>query len=184
MYFVWISEQTAIISLYNIKWLVCTTETECVYCAVRTGCLYIISLNFNFVFLWVRRSFTGLSPEMSAFDPRLFHVGFMVGKLALGHVFSEKFGFSSRCDAIDAPWSYLSTCRCHQKTNRRRLWFLNRGALDSRVVPRVCYWKGYAVQAAECQHSSSCGCWPSDRQTVGPSDRHTVSLYMPTFNLI
>jgi len=30
-------EQTAIISLYNINWLVCVTETDCVYCAVRTG---------------------------------------------------------------------------------------------------------------------------------------------------
>ena len=37
MCFVWISEQTAIISLYSINWLVCITETECVYCAVRTG---------------------------------------------------------------------------------------------------------------------------------------------------
>jgi hypothetical protein len=40
--FVWISKQTAIISLYNINWLVCITETGCVYCAVRTG-----SLTFN-----------------------------------------------------------------------------------------------------------------------------------------
>jgi hypothetical protein len=39
MCFVWISEQTAIISLYNVNWLVFITETECVYCAVRTGCL-------------------------------------------------------------------------------------------------------------------------------------------------
>jgi hypothetical protein len=38
MCFVWIWEQTAIISLYNINWLVCITETECVYCAVRTAC--------------------------------------------------------------------------------------------------------------------------------------------------
>ena len=37
MCFVWISEQIAIISLYNINWLVCVTETVCVYCAVRTG---------------------------------------------------------------------------------------------------------------------------------------------------
>ena len=37
MCFVWISEQTAIISLYSINWLVCITETECVYCAVRTA---------------------------------------------------------------------------------------------------------------------------------------------------
>jgi len=41
MCFVWISEQTSIISLYNINWLVFKTETECVYCAVRTGYLYI-----------------------------------------------------------------------------------------------------------------------------------------------
>jgi prolyl oligopeptidase PreP (S9A serine peptidase family) len=39
---VWIWEQTAIISLYSINWLVFITETECVYCAVRTECLYII----------------------------------------------------------------------------------------------------------------------------------------------
>jgi hypothetical protein len=42
--FVWISEQTAIISLYNINWLVCITETECVYCAVRTECLCKVCL--------------------------------------------------------------------------------------------------------------------------------------------
>ena len=42
MCFVWIWEQTAIISLYNINWLVFITETECVYSAVRTGFLYII----------------------------------------------------------------------------------------------------------------------------------------------
>ena len=41
MCFVWIWEQTAIISLYSINWLVCITETECVYCAVRAGSLYI-----------------------------------------------------------------------------------------------------------------------------------------------
>ena len=45
MCFVWISEQTAIISLYNINWLVFITETESVYCAVRTGSLCIILVN-------------------------------------------------------------------------------------------------------------------------------------------
>jgi len=39
MCFVWTLEQTAIISIYNINWLVCITETECVYCAVQTGSL-------------------------------------------------------------------------------------------------------------------------------------------------
>ena len=48
MCFVWISEQTAIISLYSINWLVFITETECVYCAVRTGCLYIVHVCFSY----------------------------------------------------------------------------------------------------------------------------------------
>ena len=42
--FVWIWEQTAIISLYSINWLVFITETECVYCAVRAESLYGIWL--------------------------------------------------------------------------------------------------------------------------------------------
>jgi len=37
----------AIISLYNINWLVCITETESVYCAVRTGSLHVIQDNFR-----------------------------------------------------------------------------------------------------------------------------------------
>jgi hypothetical protein len=41
MCFVWISERTAIISLYSINWLVFITETECVYCAVRPATSYI-----------------------------------------------------------------------------------------------------------------------------------------------
>jgi hypothetical protein len=40
MCFVWISEQTAIISLFSINWLVCIIE-EWVYCSVLAGALYI-----------------------------------------------------------------------------------------------------------------------------------------------
>ena len=49
----WISEQTAIISIYNINWLVFITETECVYCAVRTGSLYTILRSAHTVYLCV-----------------------------------------------------------------------------------------------------------------------------------
>ena len=35
------SEQTAIISVHSINWLVSITETECVYCAVRANSKYI-----------------------------------------------------------------------------------------------------------------------------------------------
>ena len=43
----WISEQTAIISLYSINWLVFITETEGVYCAVRTDSSSKIPANFS-----------------------------------------------------------------------------------------------------------------------------------------
>jgi hypothetical protein len=46
---VWISEQTAMISLYSINWLVFITETECVYCAVRSA---HSSVFMCFVWIW------------------------------------------------------------------------------------------------------------------------------------
>ena len=43
MCFVWISAKQPL--LYNINWLVFITETECVYCAVRTGYLNTLQVN-------------------------------------------------------------------------------------------------------------------------------------------
>ena len=40
MYFVWIWEQTAIISLYSINWLVFVMNTDCVLCEERNTVLY------------------------------------------------------------------------------------------------------------------------------------------------
>jgi len=59
MCFVWILEQTAIISLYSINWLVCITETECVYCAVRTGSLNIVQV-VCFVWIWEQTAIISL----------------------------------------------------------------------------------------------------------------------------
>jgi len=50
--FVRISEHTALISLYSIKWSIFVTETECVYCAVRTG--YVSIIQVNFCSCWVK----------------------------------------------------------------------------------------------------------------------------------
>ena len=47
MYFVWISEQTAIISLDSVNWLGFITETDCVYSAVRNESLHITVVNFH-----------------------------------------------------------------------------------------------------------------------------------------
>ena len=51
--FVWIWEQTAIISLYSINWPVFITERKCVYCVVRTGSLYIILRSAHTVYVRV-----------------------------------------------------------------------------------------------------------------------------------
>jgi hypothetical protein len=51
--FVWIWERTTTVTLYSIKWLVFITETECVYCAVRTGSLNIILRCAHTVYLCV-----------------------------------------------------------------------------------------------------------------------------------
>ena len=45
--FVWIWEEAEITSLYSIYWLVFITETDCVYCAVRTGCLNTIRFRIS-----------------------------------------------------------------------------------------------------------------------------------------
>ena len=45
--FLWISEQTAIISVHIINWLVFITEMECVYCAVRAESLNVTRCNFR-----------------------------------------------------------------------------------------------------------------------------------------
>ena len=57
MCFVWISEQTAIISLYSINWLVCITETECVYCAVGLGMFWVFITETESVHCSVRAEY-------------------------------------------------------------------------------------------------------------------------------
>jgi len=44
MCLVWLWEQTAIISLYSINWLVFITQTKCVYCAERNKSFYVIQI--------------------------------------------------------------------------------------------------------------------------------------------
>ena len=84
MCFVWIWEQTAIISLYSINWLVFITETECVYCAVRTS---------NAV-PWLRRLVACLSSWIPEFDRSSVWIRFVVDKLALWQVFLGTLQYS------------------------------------------------------------------------------------------
>ena len=67
--FVWISEQTAIISLYSVNWVAFITETQCGYCAVRTGYLNIIQVK---VLLLAKYSDVPLLHLTYSFLPRFF----------------------------------------------------------------------------------------------------------------
>ena len=89
MCFVWIGEQTAIISLYSINWLVFITETESVYCAVRTG-------SFHFVHHKSSRS---------------IQVKYVLESAALGQVFPRVLQFSPSVSFHQCPtaiFSYIS----------------------------------------------------------------------------
>jgi len=63
--FVWIWEQTAIISLYSINWLVCVTERLCVHCAVQTGYLNVTQIKFRLYIHVAPAWFSCSSPEIS-----------------------------------------------------------------------------------------------------------------------
>jgi hypothetical protein len=79
--FVWISEQTAIISLYSINWLVFITDTECVYWAVRTGSSNISQVNFV-KGRALPQAVSRRPLPRSGFDPGSVHVIFMADKVA------------------------------------------------------------------------------------------------------
>jgi hypothetical protein len=90
MCFVWISEQTAIISLYSINWLVFITETYSVYCAVRTESLTVIQVNLSVLAVpWLRLQAASLSLRRAGCDPRSVHVTCVVDR-----GFSEYAGFT------------------------------------------------------------------------------------------
>jgi hypothetical protein len=71
--FVWISEQTAVVSLYSINWLVCITEMQCVFTAryelnLRVWLRLILAIKYS-----VSRC-TPLPPFLYVFTSFLFSV--------------------------------------------------------------------------------------------------------------
>jgi hypothetical protein len=68
MCFVLISEQTAIISLYNINRSVFVSKTECVYCAVREEYLKIILL------IYVIKMLTALHKALRVYHKHIYRV--------------------------------------------------------------------------------------------------------------
>jgi hypothetical protein len=154
MCYVWISEQTAIISLYSINWLVFITETECVYCAVRTESWNVIHTTLQAQAV-SRRRVTAEARVRSQASPG----GICGGHSVNGTGFSPSTSaFSCQCIVTNAQYS--STCFFDQKDKRAKLGnllkeqscFGSRGAVDCKVLLLFCFswlkilYVGYTVE--------------------------------------
>ena len=105
-------QQTMIISLYNINWLVYITEMECVYCAVRSGSLNVIQINLS-----RRRLRRG-----ARVSTRSAHVWFVVDRVALGYVSIRVLRFSFVSIIPPLLHTHLQMLLILTRTtNRRRL---------------------------------------------------------------
>jgi hypothetical protein len=87
LYFTWIWEQTAIISIALTDWFF-ITETERVYCAVRTLPLNIILDNPIVVQTLLDSS---IASRRTGFDSEPISVSFMVGEMTFGQIFLRIF---------------------------------------------------------------------------------------------
>ena len=93
MCFVWITEQTAIISLYNTNWLVLITEMKSVYCAVRIKSLSTIQVNFR-----CYKAMTSITISV---------LYFMVGRLKVSHNYDQQWAEANTSHSFSVPPDYL-----------------------------------------------------------------------------
>jgi len=122
MCFVWISEQTAIISLYSINWLVCITGTECVYCAVRADC---ITIEFRLLFVLESLTEPGGQQRLKAHrTPSARPLSFLLQFPALQDIIKSILWHAGGIDkegwgeAMPAIW-LLTPCECSLRDQNR-----------------------------------------------------------------
>jgi hypothetical protein len=142
MCFVWISEQTAIISLYSINWLVFITEMESVYCAVRTESLTIVQFNFRLSMdvPWLRRLVAGLSPRRLGSIAGQSMWDLWWTKWHCDRLFSQYVGFLlsvsfHQCSTLIFTQLLLAEVQMGEvwKPSKKQCSFGTRGALDRKV---------------------------------------------------
>ena len=100
--FVWIWEQTAIISLHNINWPVFITEPDSVYCAVRTSSVSTTAVIFSFLRSDVAQSVTipakvsvNTSPVPVCCSSQIFAHCISLPNRCLSPLFIQIFSFTS-----------------------------------------------------------------------------------------
>ena len=154
----WISEQTAIISLYSINWLVVISETESVYCAVRTECLYGVQVSVCLSVPWTDialqtlswyRKFTLHSVSCAFLSIIKFKI--FVTVLPSKHSTQPKRSVSPRTSTLPTvhfpsllPSSLPNVFPCYQpnctiRTSRRFLGTIN--TVNIFVFPMLTFWR-------------------------------------------
>ena len=99
MCFVWIWEQTAATSLYSVNWSVFVTETECIYCAVRTEYIhkfYILSTQCIYEF------FCGSQNKRLLFHYTALTDWFLLQRQ---NVFTARYGLNTFINSTFCPHS-------------------------------------------------------------------------------
>ena len=94
MCFVWIWEQTAIISLYSIDWLVCVTETVCLLRGTDWTFNYT-KCSCQMLIFEKASPYIDLSPVRHVFDPRPVSVTFVMDQVTLTGSFVPVIPFPS-----------------------------------------------------------------------------------------
>jgi hypothetical protein len=127
--FLWISEQTPILSLYSINWLVFITEMECVYCAVRAESINVIQFSrcVRRAMLWPR-PFSAEARVRTQVSPDEIYSG----ESATGTDFSpgtSLFPCQYRPNSTNTPSSSSYTCCSSRRTNGRGLGTFQKATL-------------------------------------------------------
>jgi hypothetical protein len=158
IWFVWIWEQTAIISLYSINWLVfCNRDGVFV---ARYGLNLFIQFRLIIVFFFQTvplfgRSVAVLSRQKPGFEPKTNHVKPVMDQVALAHVSFLVLQFSLISIIPTTLHTHLQLhVALNRRTNERILGtfhkqcpLADRGTLDRIVLSIFSYWKGYGREA-------------------------------------
>jgi len=133
--FVWISGQTAIISLFGICWLVFINETVCVYCAVRPESLPIIHLFKDHAMDQAVNRWPFTAQPRVRFQITPYEM--CGGQSVTGTDFSLSLSVSPRhYHSTSAPYPSSSTCFPYQKDRKAKPGNVSKSSVISEIGKR------------------------------------------------
>ena len=208
MYFVWISEQTAIISLYSVNWLVCITKTECLLRGTDWMFIHNSGWRLLTAVSCLRQLRACILPRNSGFDSRPVHVRSVVHKVVLGQVATRELSPCSHHQYITPPvlhahfhlkaaltrktrhryyigWAMnLLPGSFNWRHNLSALWLVNRASLDQLaewwlVITASLVQSAWWRSVTSASLVQSAGWWPEPLEKMPDIERQFLSLPAP-----